>query len=186
LLDGRLRAALELPLSRFVTQPAAASASGTAPRRSFALAASVVLALVLAGGAWIFRPQDALADEVLAHVEHEASAWEQRETVATEAVADVLRRAGVEFDTSVPVTYASSCPFRGRRVPHLVVQTGDGPVTVLLLSGEKVPRRRAFSEDGYRGVLLPAGEGSIAVLARGAGAPPDALAAQMVNAVRWR
>jgi hypothetical protein len=182
MLDGRLRAALELPLSRFTTP---ASAPVSAPRR-FAMAASVVLALVLAGGAWLLRSQDALANEIVAHVKHEPGSWDAREPVAANAVTDVLRLAGVEFDSSLPVVYAQSCPFRGKRVPHLVVQTRDGPMTVMLLGGEPVAKRREFSEEGYRGVLLPAGGGSVVVLARGAGAAPDAVASDVVNAVHWR
>ena len=80
------------------------------------------------------------------------------------ALADVLQTAGVQFDTSMPVVYASACPFHGRRVPHLVVQTTNGPMTVMLLAHEKVASRQEFSEGGYHGVLLPAGEGSVAVL----------------------
>ena len=182
LLDGKLRAAFELPLSRF-QKPAQ---SATPRPRRFALAASVALGLMLAGGAWLLRPQDALAGELVAHLEHEPHSLDPHGPVAAEAVAEVLRSAGVEFDSSLPVTYAASCPLRGKRVPHLVVQTRDGPMTVILLGGEKISGRRAFSEGGFTGVLLPAGEGSVAVLARGSGAPPDALAGDIVSAVRWR
>ena len=192
MLDGRLRAAFELPLSRFkqsapapVPEPVAAPLVAPKPRR-FAMAASVALALMLAGGAWLLRPGDALADELVAHLRHEPESWQGRDPVATNALAEVLQRAGVSFDPSVPVVYAASCPLRGKRVPHLVVQTREGPMTVILLAGEKVPARREFSEGGYTGVLLPAGDGSVAVLARGADAPPEALAGDVVSAVRWR
>lgn len=180
MIDGRLRAALELPLAKFTARPPAA------PARRFALAASMVIGLLLVGGAWLLRPQTALADEIVEHVRHEAGSWDHRQAVSAEALADILRRAGVEFDSSLPVMYAASCPFRGKHVPHLVVQTRAGPMTVMLLGGEHVARRREFSEEGYRGVLLPAGEGSIALLARGPGAAPDTLAGDLVSAFRWR
>jgi hypothetical protein len=188
MLDGRLRAALELPLNRFAAReaPAAAPIRETAPPRRFALAASIALALLLAGGAWVFRPQTAIADEIVKHVAHEASSWDLVAPVSATAVAEILRSAGVELDSGVPVTYASSCPFRGRRVPHLVVQTREGPMTVMLLTGEKISQRREFSEEGYRGVLLPSGENSIALLARGTGAAPDLVAGELVSAIRWR
>ena len=57
-------------------------------------------------------------------------------------------------------------------------------VTVMLLPHVPVARREKFSENGLNGVLLPAGTGSVAVLARGASveaADVDAL----VSAVRW-
>jgi len=176
-LDGRLRAALELPLAEF-RKPVAP------PARRFALAASVVLAILVGGGFWLLKPQPALAGDVLAHVKHEAASWDAHEVLTPAQVADVLRTAGVQFDSSMPIVYAMACPFHGRRVPHLVVQTADGPLTVMLLAHEKVSVRQEFSEGGFHGVLLPAGEGSVAVLARH-GNVPDATAEKLLSGVRW-
>jgi hypothetical protein len=179
-LDSRLRAALELPLAGFRK---AAPVQARAPVRRYALAASVMLAVLLGGGFWLLGSQNALAGEIVEHVRHESSSWGAQAAVPAESLADVLRKAGVSFDTSMPVVYASACPFRGHRVPHLVVQTADGPVTVMILAHEKVSGREEFSEDGYRGVLVPAGEGSMAILARD-GAVPDEVAATLVSGVR--
>lgn len=180
-LDGRVRSALELPLAQFRQreQPQA----HRAPRR-FALAASVLLALFLVGGFWLANPQPALAGEVAEHILHEAGSWDLREPLPPAAVGEVLQQAGVEFDSSMPVVYAMACEFRGRRVPHLVVQTSAGPLTVMLLAHETVAARTEFSEHGYHGVLLPAGSGAVAVLSRD-GAVPDAVSGQIVSGVRW-
>ena len=175
-LDGRVRSALEVPLTRFRER--------APPTRRFALAASVVLALLVAGGFWFLNPQPALAGEVAEHVVHEAGSWDMQEPLPASAVSEVLRQAGVEFDTSMPVVYAMACPFRGRRVPHLVVQTSAGPLTVMLLAHEKVAERTEFSEHGYRGVLLPAGSGAVAVLSREGTVPAD-VSGQIVSGVRW-
>jgi hypothetical protein len=175
-LDGRVRAALELPLAKF--------RKATPPARRFALAASVVLAMILAGGFWLLRPQSALAGEVLDHVRHEAGSWAAHDVLSAGEIAAVLQKAGVQFDSSMPVVYASACPFRGHSVPHLVVQTANGPMTVMLLAHESVTSRREFSSDGYRGVLLPAGQGSVAVLMQHTEVP-DAAAMQVLSGVRW-
>lgn len=175
-LDGRLRAALELPLPAFRRR--------TPPLRRFALAASVVLALVVGAGAWLFRPVPALAGEVIAHMAEEPGSWDSHGLMPADSIAGVLGAAGVEFDTRLPVIYASPCPFRGRRIAHLVVQTAHGPMTVMLLPHVQVERRQEFSEAGLHGVLLPAGAGGVAVLARGA-AVDRADADAMVSAVRW-
>lgn len=175
-LDGRVRSALEVPLTRFRER--------APPARRFAVAASVVLALLVAAGFWLLNPQPALADEVAEHVLHEAGSWDRHEPLSADVVGAVLRQAGVEFDTSMPVVYAMSCPFRGGRVPHLVVQTSTGPLTVMLLPHEKVAARTEFSEQGYRGVLLPAGSGAVAVLSRDGAVPAD-VSAQIAGAVRW-
>jgi len=161
-MEGRLKAALELPLHRFRKAP---ETQKVAPRR-FALAASVVLALLVGGGAWLFRPQSALAAELVEHVEHEPGSWQSQEPVSPEALAAVLAKAGVRYDARFPVTYASPCPFRGHIVPHLVVQTDRGPLTVMVLAHVKSETQGTFTEGDYRGIVLPAGVGSVAVVAR--------------------
>ena len=69
-------------------------------------------------------------------------------------------------------------------MPHLVVQTAHGPVTVLILRNQQVSGRRTFRESGMSGVIVPAPQGSIAVLAQGS-ANVDTLATQMQQDVRW-
>ena len=160
-MEGRLKSALELPLHHFRESP-----RKVAPRR-FALAASIVLALLVGGGAWLLRPQPALAAEIVDHVRHEPGSWGSREPVPPEVLAAVLAKAGVSYNARLPVTYASPCPFRGRIVPHLVVQTDRGPVTVMVLSHVRTDAdsQGTFEEGEYHGIVLPAGSGSIAVLA---------------------
>ena len=157
-LDGRVRAALELPLTNFRKAP-------SVPTRRFALAASVALALLAGAGVWILRPQPSLASELVEHVLHEPGSWEGEEPVSPERLAAVLAKAGVRYDTRLPVTYASPCPFRGHIVSHLVVQTDRGPLTVMLLAHEKAGLTGPFKEGKYHGMILPAGSGSIAVVA---------------------
>jgi hypothetical protein len=177
-MDGRLRGALELPLDRFTTphRPAAM------PRR-YAMAASVVLALLIGGGFWLLRPQSALAGDLIEHVTHEPESWQQQRLISQSELAALLGDLGVRFDTRMPVTYAAPCIFRGRAVPHLVVQTDQGPVTVMLLAHEEVSSRQEFSEGPYRGILLPARQGSVAVIARGS-AVPEAVADQLLSGLR--
>ena len=129
MLDRNLRAALELPLSEF-RRPAAR------PVRRYALAASVMLGLLVAGAMWIVLPQPALAGEVVKHVLHEPDSWMSGNAMPADDVAGVLKTAGVHFDSSLPVVYAYPCPFRGRRIAHLVVRTSAGPLTVMLLPQE--------------------------------------------------
>ncbi len=179
-LDGRLRSAFELPLEKFRAAP---PVQAPAPRR-WALAASVLLAIFVGAGAWLLRPAPALAGEVAEHVRHEAGSWDLREPLPAADLAAVLHQAGVEFDTTLPVVYAMACNFRGRQVPHLVVQTADGPLTVMLLSRERTAARTEFAEDGYRGVLVPAGEGSVAILSRDVPVS-EGVSSQITAGVRW-
>ena len=157
-LDGRLRAALELPLEKF-RKP------HTAPARRFAMAASVALALLAGGGAWLLLPRSSLAAELVEHVVHEPGSWQGREPVSPEHLAAVLAKAGVRYDVRLPVTYASPCPFRGHIVPHLVVQTDRGPLTVMVLAHEQSKSEGSFDEGKYHGIVLSMGSGSVAVVA---------------------
>ena len=81
----------------------------------------------------------------------------------------VLKRSGVQLDRAAlgEVVYAHACFFRGRYVPHLVVRTARGPVTVMVLPGETVQDTERFDEGGYSGVLASAPGGAVAVLGRG-------------------
>lgn len=149
----------------------------------WALAASVAVASVLV--IWALRPSDTLAHDIVTHVEFEANSWSSKESVSPAAVDDILAKAGVALDmSSDKVMYARSCVFRGHHVPHLVVHTPRGPVTVLVLPDEKVTQKTSFHEDGMTGVITPAPHGSIAVLALGSESV-DAVAEEVQQSVRW-
>ena len=157
----------------------------TAPWRPWALAASVLLAMLAVLSVWLLRPGETLARDVVAHVQEEPESWLARQHVDAQSIDSALRGAGVRLDiTSDRITYAQSCWFRDHYVPHLVVQTAQGPATVLILRNQRVSARRTFDEGGMSGVIVPAPQGSIAVLTRG-DANVDALAAQMQQDVRW-
>jgi anti-sigma factor RsiW len=182
-LDRRVRAALEVPVpdtarARFdaadlaartdnvVALPAGAQAHVRRFAGGLALAASVAGVAVLAGLLWAGFPRDSLAADVVAHMAHEPDAWSTTAPLAAPEVARVLARSGLRLRPgAVEVTYASTCWFRARRVPHLVVRTATGPVTVMILTGERLAAREHFDEGGFRGVLVPAGAATLAVLA---------------------
>ena len=161
-----------------------------APRRWMALAASVVLGAAIVGGVWLSLPQPGLAAAVVAHMAGEPEAWQRTEAVPQPELADVLKDSKLRLkpDAGI-VSYASSCAFRGHRVPHLVVQTASGPVTVMVLVHESVRRVMQFDEQGYRGTIVPVpGHGSIAVLMRDPGVGADEIkriAARVDASIVW-
>jgi hypothetical protein len=151
----------------------------------WALAASILVGAFATLAIWALHPTDTLAHDVVAHIEHEPKSWASSEQVSPSALDEILRNAGVTLDAnSDKVMYAQSCPFRGHKVPHLVVSTSRGPVTVLVLRYESVKARESFHEDGMTGVITPAPHGSIAVLAQG-NENIDEVAEQMQKSVRW-
>ncbi len=156
-----------------------------------AMAASVLFAAVVAGGLWIAVPSETLARDVVEHMAEEPQAWARTDVaVPLPKLADAMQDAHVRLAPGAPlVSYANRCGFRHHNVPHLVVQTEHGPVTVMVLTHEHVWRRTRFDEEGYRGVIVPMpGHGSLAVLSKGGTMAPqdiDAVAARVRAALVW-
>ena len=131
--------ALEAASRRALQQP---TAGGRATRRgrpltlsaaaavaAWALAASVLFASVAVLGPVAAAAEDTLAHDVVAHVQAEPESWlSERQVDARRPSPTALNGAGVALDvTSDKISYAQSCWFRGHYVPHLVVQTAQGP-----------------------------------------------------------
>ena len=156
-----------------------------------AMAASVLLAVVVAGALWLSVPGPSLAADVVTHMAGEPDAWRRTDVpVPGSELKDVLRDSHLRLAAdAVMVSYASSCAFRGHHVPHLVIQTESGPVTVMVLVHERVSKPMQFDEQGYRGVIVPvAGHGSLAVLTRGAATDPktiEHIAARVLDSIVW-
>lgn len=163
-LDARIESALRIPVPLWSSVETVRERWTRAP---LALAASLMLAVAVASILWMLMPRTSIAADVIAHMQHEPDAMATTEPIPESAVAYVLERAGLKVHLSPgSVTYAQSCLVRGHFVPHLVMNEGRGPVTVLLLAHEKVDREEHFSEGGYTGVIFPAPRGAIAVLTR--------------------
>jgi hypothetical protein len=191
--DARIERALRIamPGGAEVLPFSRRSQSFTGPRRWLALAASVLLGAAIVGGIWLTLPQRSLAAAVVAHMAGEPDAW-QRTDIAVDApvLHDVLKDSNLHLKPAAGiVSYASSCAFRGHRVPHLVVQTPKGPVTVMVLVHEPLRKSMQFDEQGYRGTLVPVpGHGSLAVLMQDSGissAEIAGIAAQVGKALVW-
>jgi hypothetical protein len=172
---GKSGAAIRGAAIRGAGRPAAvASLAGRPPRgwpprvagaRWLALAASVVFGAVVVGLIWVV-PSRSLAAAVVAHMAGEPGAWRtdapvpgsQLNAVLEDSKLKIMPQAGM-------VSYASSCRFRGHVVPHLVVQSDSGPVTVMVLVHESKAKWKQFDEQGYRGVIVPVqGHGALAIL----------------------
>jgi hypothetical protein len=177
-------------------EPAAAE-HGLAGRRRgpavrwLALAASLCVAVGAAAILWLAVPRSSLARDVVAHMAEEPQAWRSTDVAVTaDELAAVLHDAHMRLEPQAGlVSYANSCAFRGHEVPHLVVQDGRNPVTVMILVHENAARPVNFDEGGYRGVIVPMPRhGALAVLTRGANADPaeaQRVAARVQGAIVW-
>ncbi|MEE8108769.1 MAG: DUF3379 family protein [Gammaproteobacteria bacterium] len=131
------------------------------------LAASLVLGLGVGLLTWWSAPHGDIAQDLLAHVQHEQMFLVSTdERVPYQRLETVLRKSRMAMPDGVAeVSYARSCMFRGRLVPHLVVQGEKGPVTVMILPDLEIAGPTSFSEQGFFGTILPAAVGSIAIIA---------------------
>jgi hypothetical protein len=144
----------------------------TLPRRPmmpawFAVAATVVIAAVFGIRMLGTDMQSGtLADQIIAHIDHEpyglrvtdVPVSEQRlQTVVPDGIAKMDHSAGL-------ISYAQSCEINGRDVPHLVIQGEYGPVTILLMPKEYVAEASAIEGDNINGIIVPVGDGSIAIV----------------------
>ena len=199
-LDARIAAALaiDVPDLKMPELPAVTSEEKVvdlASRRPIrwttpawvGLAASVVLATVI--GVRMINTgteQDTLAEQVIAHLDYEPGAL----TVTDVAVSDrrlysVVRPAIATLDRDLGlITYAMSCKINGREVPHLVMQGKKGPVTILLMPEEMVDMPIPLESESIEGVILPVGNGSIAIIGE-RGERIDELKTRVTETVKW-
>jgi hypothetical protein len=185
LMEQRVVTPLRAPRSR------GARAWDPPHRRWLAAAASVLLGTAVAVSLWLAAPGRSLAADVVKHMAEEPYAWARTDAPVPQPRLDkVLTDSHVRLKASAGlVSYASSCSFRGHTVPHLVVQTDAGPVTVMVLTHEELGRAMRFNEQGYRGVIVPVhGHGSLAVLERGPETDiktVEGVAARVLGALDW-
>jgi hypothetical protein len=157
------------------------------------LAAVIVAGIAFWFGLSVDRPAPTgeLIAEVLAHWDHEPGALafsatgvparQLAQVLAGEATIDL---AALDLAAMGPVTYANKCAVAGQWMSHLVVQSGNGPVTVLLIPEQSVEEivPLEFAERGLEGSLFPAGAGAIAVLGERNAANPE-VARQIAESV---
>lgn len=153
----------------------------------FAIAATVLLAAVV--GVRMFGVDvtyDSLADEVLAHLDHEPRALRPSTTaVSDERLARVVPVGVADLDHSMGlITYARSCEINGKTVPHLVVQGERGPITILLMPEESIAQAVSLDGENTHGVILPVGDGSVAII--GAREEPlERVEKSVLGSVKW-
>lgn len=170
-LERRLHAALTVPVPEQLAARVIWRQVSRRRRPRLALAAGVLLAAAL-GLLVPYRlppaPAGLLPADVIAHIRHEPAllALPMRVRVAPAQVRRVLTSAGVESADPFPdAMHAGLCLFHDRLVPHLVIEVAGEAVSVLLFPDETVTAPREIHVDGYEGILVPHGRGSMAIVA---------------------
>ena len=139
---------------------------GTPWGAGLALAATLVLGVGV--GLLIPRHQSAewLAAELIAHVQHEPGALENSSLVSEAEVLKAVNRGGGRVLGAIgKVTHAGRCPVPGGMGEHLVLETETGKVTVILMPNQPLHSRTRLTREGLTSVVLPAGKGSLSIVA---------------------
>jgi hypothetical protein len=124
------------------------------------LAAAAGIALfAIAAGTWLVQSERfgrELAADVARHILEEPQALATNGLVAPTAVTRKLASHGVGLVADIgTVVFAETCVFRGRLIPHLVVQTEAGLVTLLVLPEERPRRPSNIAVEGLNGRVIP-------------------------------
>ncbi len=194
-LEGRLERALAVPvpegLEARIVLDASLKHRPRLMRPWLAAAASLLLTFGLAVTAYQHQHPAGfdLAGAVVAHVRNpeEAGALVPDRALIHDAsyVENVFTRAGVRLMGGMgDLTYAHVCLFRGERVVHLVARGEHGPVTILLLPHIHVGQDMPVDEEGFHGVIVPAGTGSIAIVTDN-DSPVQPMVQEMTDKVQW-
>ena len=135
----------------------------------FGVAASVLLAAVIGlrlAGPGMDETFGSLEEQVLAHVDHEPVALLPSSTPVSDArLANAVPRNIATMNRDIGlITFAEFCTINGKDVPHLVIQGERGPITILLMPYEKVAAATPLDGVNIHGVILPVGDGSIAII----------------------
>ena len=127
-----------------------------------------------------------LETEILAHLDHEPFALRVTDQAVSDARLERIVPADIaHLDHSAGlITYAQSCVINGHQVPHLVIQGERGPVTILLMPEETVGEAKPLSGESVNGVILPVGDGSIAIIGE-KGENLDRIETNLKNSVMW-
>jgi hypothetical protein len=153
-----------------------------------AMAATVVLAAFVGLRMVGTGPQfDSLGEELLAHMDHEPYALKVTDVPVSDArLARVVAADIARLDHSAGlITYAQSCIVNGHEVPHLVIQGERGPVTILLMPEESVSGPESVVGESIQGVIIPIGNGSIAIFGEREEAL-DRIERKVLDSVTWK
>ena len=163
-------------------KPAFSMPSWIAIAASFALAAIVGVQFLANDSI----SDQALAEEILAHVDHEPWAMQVTDvSVSDERLIDVMATNRGTMNPEIGlVSYAQSCVINGKTIPHLVIQGRNGPITLLLMPDEMISMQVQLEGKGISGVILPVGNGSIAIVSD-RDFDLEYIKERVVNSVEW-
>ncbi|MCH6582945.1 MAG: DUF3379 family protein, partial [Proteobacteria bacterium] len=134
------------------------------PRR-YAIAASLLLTLGLAGGLYTIISTAPFHRAVMAHLDGEWDLLVQRQDVSDQKLMSMLDTVGGELKGDIgKIKHASLCDFSEYGGAHLVLEGRKGPVVVLLLPKKDIAGPNVMSGNRSEGILVSTNNGSMAIV----------------------
>jgi hypothetical protein len=140
------------------------------PYRLWALAATVLLTSGI-GLAWLNRPasepQYDFAASAIAHVKHEPESFTTVKNADPARFATILADFGADMQAPIgKVRYVKLCPVPEGTGWHIVFETEDGLVTLMLIPGHQPRGKNLFAEaEGMSALVRAAGQGYYVIVA---------------------
>ncbi|MCW8929794.1 MAG: DUF3379 domain-containing protein [Gammaproteobacteria bacterium] len=129
------------------------------------IAASLIIALSLQMILPTTFNSTALAQEVVNHVKNDTHALDVQMNVPKTRIDSMLASYGGRLNGPIgKVSFLGHCIIGEHTGIHMVINTSEGVVTVLLLPTQKVDKVSLLKESQLSGILYPSLKGSIAII----------------------
>ena len=165
--EQALAGALAVPVPAHLAARVILSQTMHRARRPYGLsAAAAVLLILIPVAIMLLRPwSSSLEQDVIAHITDEREHLAERHAVPSNKVLAVFETIGIPNKPLLNnVHYAGVCPIRRQPGGHLIMAGAQGPVTMLFMPHEAIGQQRLIDADGFRGIIVPHGAGSVAIV----------------------
>lgn len=156
----------------------------------YAVAASLLLVMVVVvvigyQTQRLSETEALLQQAVLDHIHGELQSLVAQQDIELEQLNLLLKPLGGHASSKIgKVNYASRCEINEHLGVHFILDGHRGPVTVIYISNEQVRRDSQIKNARFDGMLIPAGEGSLAIVGE-RGEALDELTERLKNNIKW-
>ncbi len=152
--------------------PVGSAVASTTPWwRSMALAAGILIAIVATGISWnMNRGWDSVDEYVTDHYRHDGSGLLARAgKKTTQDIQRIFASFNVEAAPELAeiISVIKYCPTPDGKGVHMVLNTSEGPVTVIYMPATEVNDRETLEFDGMQVLLVSLEKGSAAIIGTG-------------------
>jgi hypothetical protein len=172
-------------------QQTAAGVTPSIVRRStwysaYAMAASIILAFgVFLGVNLGHQEGDQIGSRVVQHMRMEPRALNVSHTVEQQRVNELFSQVGIRLNGTLQnVQFADNCALKKAPGVHLVLQSENGPVTVMIVPDVQLTEREIVKEGNFRGVVIPTQRGAMAIVGEH-GESVERIERQMMSSTEW-